>query len=154
MRFRDDLPQGDWQPYLPGASLKACCAATPKLARAWTLDGQGACNPLTRIGDDDPPCWHPFGDPGAGEERIQPGPAHLVYPLLCAICATFGSPYLACACKSVTATWPSGFDPRSLSRRDGVGIDRRRRAAADGAKYDFEFLDARPVRRADSPAQL
>ncbi|MEZ4637850.1 MAG: hypothetical protein R2856_23315 [Caldilineaceae bacterium] len=124
------------------------------LARAWTLDGQGACNPLTRIGDDDPPCWHPFGDPGAGEDASSRPAAHLVYPLLCAICATFGSPYLASRLQI-----GDGYLAQRL--RSAVAFSSRRcghRPSPQGSRrwgqVRFRVPGSRPVRRADSPAQL
>jgi len=130
------------EPYIPGSSLKGVLRShAERLARSMTAAGDGACNLFGRQSEDDSPCWHVLGDPNALHQ--QPVPATEAYPVLCPICKLFGSPFLASRLRIGDAylVAPPGRELR-LPRRDGVGIDRRRGAAADGAKYDFEFWDS------------
>lgn len=137
------------EPYLPGSSLKGVLRSdAERLARSMTLDGLGACNPLAGLGASsqttavtEKACWSSLGDP---DEKEKAWLAVEVYPRLCAACKLFGSPFLAGRLQIsdaylVQTDKPKAFDP--LPRRDGVGIDRQRGAAADRAKYDFEYWD-------------
>jgi|GEM_PF-1690576 len=139
MRFVLTRRGGRSEPYLPGSSLKGVLRSqAERLARSMTVAGGGACNPFGALQGADPPCWHVLGDPDALHQ--QPASAAEAYPVLCPICRLFGSPYLAGRLRIGDAYLVAPPDGElRLPRRDGVGIDRRRGAAADGAKYDFEF---------------
>ncbi len=139
MRFVLTRHNGRDEPYIPGASLKGVLRShAERLARSLTLAGDGACNPFGRPGGVDPPCWGVWGEPDAPERQELPSPPE-VYRRLCPICKLFGSPYLAGRIRIGDAYLVEAPGRDRLPRRDGVGIDRRRGAAADGAKYDFEY---------------
>ena len=140
MRFVLTRRNGRDEPYIPGSSLKGVLRShAERLARSMTVAGDAACNIVAQPGDPDPPCWHELGEPDA--PRRQQVPAHQIYPKLCAACKLFGSPYLAgrLGISDAYLVNPPGDGP--LPRRDGVGIDRRRGDAAEGAKYEYEFWD-------------
>jgi CRISPR-associated RAMP protein (TIGR02581 family) len=141
MRFVLTQRGGRAEPYIPGSSLKGVLRSqAERLARSMTTAGDGACNPFGTLNGSDAPCWHALGDPHALHQR--PALAVEAYPVLCPVCKLFGSPYLASRLRIGDAyliALPAG--ELRLPRRDGVGIDRRRGAAADGAKYDFELWD-------------
>ncbi|MDH7487493.1 MAG: RAMP superfamily CRISPR-associated protein [Anaerolineae bacterium] len=140
MRFVLTQRRGQKEPYLPGSSLKGVLRShAERLACSMTPAGDGACNLFGRPGGGDEPCWQCLEESdGPRREHVS---ATRAYRVLCPVCKLFGCPFLAGRIRISDAylVEPAGRGP--LSRRDSVGIDRRRGAAADGAKYDFEYWD-------------
>lgn len=98
--------------------------------------------PVTPFGhstNSDALCWHWIDE---RDEAGSPTPSTAeIYQGLCSICKLFGAPYLTgrlCISDAYLVQPPA---KAPLPRRDGVGIDRQRGAAALGAKYDFEYWD-------------
>lgn len=141
MAFVRTQRRGQKEPYLPGASLKGAMRSyAERLARSLTLSGEAACNPFAEIrGEGEHPCWHKLGDPEAAGR--QAAPAYMIYRQLCTVCRLFGAPFLAGRLRVTDAYLMDAMTREGLPRRDGVGINRQRGAAAEGAKYDFEYWD-------------
>jgi CRISPR-associated RAMP protein (TIGR02581 family) len=124
-------------PVIPGSSLRGAVRAhLERLFR--TLEpnhgeGRGACNLL----DDDACCvsTRRYQEFRAG--ITDPGELHRkVYEKSCRICRLFGSPWVASRVRFSDAI-PDG--QVSVSRRDGVSIDREKETVHN--KYDFEVVD-------------
>ena len=145
MRFVLTRRNGREQPYLPGSSLKGVLRShAERLARSMTLVGDGACNPFGRPDGNDRPCWQCLGDQDA--PRREQVSAARAYRVLCPVCKLFGCPFLVSRIRISDAYLVGRPGRGPLPRRDSVGIDRRRGAAAEGAKYDFEYWDGGPFR--------
>jgi len=133
MRFVRTWRNGREEPFLPGSSLKGVLRAwSERLSRTMCAEGRQACDPFAA------PCVDQWRD------RARPaGPE--AYNQVCPVCRTFGHLFLA-GRLGVSDAYLDVNERLSqpLTRRDGVGIDRKRGAAADGAKYDYEVWDRGP----------
>lgn len=116
--LRDAL--GD--PYIPGSSLKGVL--------------RSSLEALLRAIDERPDWWScdPFEDPCL-DERGDPGEA-------CTVCRLFGSRAAAggVLVRDLYLRREAGSRARPIGRRDGVGIDRDLRTAAERILYDFEAV--------------
>jgi CRISPR-associated RAMP protein (TIGR02581 family) len=116
---------GDWQPYLPGSSLKGVVRShVEKVAR--TLNAYAVCDPFS-------------SGRSCGRKLQKENDSQRVYQQSCLACRLFGSTaYIGRV--SIDDAYLIGNQKPRLEARDGVGIDRLTGGAASGAKFDLEVV--------------
>jgi len=132
----------DAEPFVPGSSLKGILRQrAEQLARTM---GRGCCDPFAESSDvadqREVSCSARIEQRRrvlAAEDQNLPEPE--VYRLACPVCRLFGCLALASRLQVTDAYLVSGS--YQISTRDGVGIDRRRGGAREGAKFRHEVLE-------------
>jgi len=138
MAFVQVFRNGEWQPYLPGSSLKGVLRShAERIAR--TLKPGSACNPFLKDSDDIS-CGNRLDDEdkerkGHHQNQLTPQES---YHMMCPICRLFGSTYYG-GRLATTDAYAVGVVPRP-QQRDGVGIDRFTGGSYSGAKFDLEVV--------------
>lgn len=123
MAFVQVFRNGEWQPYLPGSSLKGVLRShAERIAR--TLKPGSACNP--------------FEGCGSEMDRREPANPQQAYRRSCPICRLFGSTAYG-GRLATTDAYAVGQPPRP-QQRDGVGIDRFTGGSYQRAKFDLEVI--------------
>jgi CRISPR/Cas system CSM-associated protein Csm3 (group 7 of RAMP superfamily) len=157
---------GDWQPYLPGSSLKGVIRShIEKVARTLNATPGVVCNPFQRLRREDireagqrllcDSYPHVFcGEklhvreasdrpPGfsSWQRDTTPLNSETVYAESCPLCRLFGSTSFI-GRVSIGDAYLAGNSTVRTELRDGVGIDRLTGGAAHGAKFDLEAVPA------------
>jgi len=155
---------GDWQPYLPGSSLKGVIRShVEKVARTLNPVPGAVCNPFLRLRHEDiredgsqllcDSYPHVFcGEKLHVREAVEqpPGLSHwrrdttplnseTAYAESCPVCRLFGSTSFI-GRVSIGDAYLTGNGIARTELRDGVGIDRLTGGAAHGAKFDLEAV--------------
>jgi CRISPR-associated RAMP protein (TIGR02581 family) len=123
MAFVQVFRNGEWQPYLPGSSLKGVLRSHAECI-ARTLKPDSACNP--------------FEGCGREMDRRDPATPQEAYRRSCPICRLFGSTHYG-GRLATTDAYAVGTPP-CPQQRDGVGIDRFTGGSYQGAKFDLEVI--------------
>jgi CRISPR-associated RAMP protein (TIGR02581 family) len=138
MAFVQVFRNGEWQPYLPGSSLKGVLRSqAERIAR--TLKSGSACNPFLKDGADIS-CGNRLEQEDKRRKASHQNALTSAesYGRMCPTCRLFGSLYYA-GRLATTDAYAVGPVPRPQPR-DGVGIDRLTGGSYQGAKFDLEVI--------------
>lgn len=131
MRFVTTLRDGVEQPYLPGSSLKGVLRSRCEQLAVTFLPAGQVCN---LFHEDD------GADGQSCTKRVEAqAESALRYRTACTVCKLFGCGGLAGRLAIGDAYLMASH---RMGLRNGVGIDRRRGAAASGALFQYEVLEA------------
>jgi len=135
------------QPYIPGSSLKGALrsyleALTRGMAPPDADPKRCACDPTSDAKTDHCLDTDDMRILKKHYEKNDAGLAQAVVEMLCLVCQTFGSPWLASPVRVrdlpvLTKEWFGQFQVR-----DGVAIDRDKGTVSEGRLYDYEVVPA------------